>query len=231
MTCLILGNNLYVCDLLQKTASSAAYLELTGTCADAFEASAFLQKRPVDLLLISDEIPGITGLDFLKSLFAPPLAILIASTPDHAAEAFDLMVADYLVKPFNSARFAAALQRAKEIFEGRGVPNKKVEKDAIFVRSGNALLKIRFDEILWVQALGDYVVFQLEERKYTVHTTLRLVEERLPSEKFFRIHRSYIVALEKVESVEEGCRVILNNQPLPVSERFRTGLLEQLNLL
>lgn len=231
MTCLIVGNNLYAGDLLQKTASSASYLELAGKCADAFEAIAFLQKQPVDLLLVADEMPGTTGPDFLKSLSAPPLAILIASTPEHAAEAFDLMVADYLVKPFSVARFAAAVQRAKEIFDGRGMAKKKVEQGAIFVRSGNALLKIPFDEILWVQALGDYVVFQLEGKKQAVHTTLRLVEERLPREKFVRIHRSHIVTLEKIESIEEGNRVILNNQSLHVSERFRAGLLERLNLL
>jgi two-component system, LytTR family, response regulator len=231
MNCLIVGGNLPAGSPFEKSMSDFPYLETIGTCATANEAFAFLQQKPVDLLLVFNELPDSTGLDFLAGLPSGALAILIASNQNDAVRAFELSVADCLVEPFTPARFSAALKRAKEIFDGRNADKKHPEKDFIFVRSNNTLVKIRFDEILWVQALGDYVVFQLEEKKHIVHTKLYLAEAKLPPEKFAYIHRSYIVALDKIKIVEKGAQLILNGHSLTISKSFRAALLERLNLL
>lgn len=231
MTCLIVGDHPVVKSLLNKMVSSVSYLEVAGECADAFGAIAFLQKQPVDLLIITDSMPDLSALDILSNLSLRPLAILISSKPEGAAEALDHMVADYLVEPFTPARFAAAILRAKEIFDGRSLAKSGAEKDAVFVRANNVLQKIRFDEILWVQALGDYVVFQMEDKKHVVHTKLHLVEKELPPGKFIHIHRSYIVALDKIKSVEKGNHITVNGHSLSIGQGYKAELLKRLNLL
>ncbi len=228
MTCLVLGDHTLINGFLEKTPPAIGHFPIVGTCHDSLEALAFLQQKPVDLLIVVEEEPNLA---FLEHLARRPLVIVISRDENFAAMAWDYMVVDFLVKPVAPTRFMAALQRAKEIFDGRQLGRNMVEGSVVFVRSGNSLLKIRLDELLWVQALGDYVVFHLGDKKHLVHTKLRLVEERLPPEKFVRLHRRFIVALDKIEKVEEGNRVFLGGQSLPVSQGFRSGLLDRLNFL
>lgn len=230
MTCLIIDDNPLARALLRQMATSVPFLEVAGECASTSETLDFLQTQSADLLLLDIEMPGMTGLELIKSLPVRPLTILVTAKPEYAVEAFEVPVLDYLVKPIAFPRFVMAAQRAKEAFDSRNGEKPRFEKDSIFVRSNTALLKIRFDELLWAEAMGDYVVFQLADKKHVVYTTLRQVEEKLPPDQFLRIHRGYIVSLKKIEKLEEG-RVIVHQTTLPVGETFKTSLLNRLNLL
>ena len=233
MKYLIIDDNPMARAVLRQLASNIRGLTLAGECASALEAFHFLQEETVDLLLLDVEMPEMSGLELLQNLASRPIVILITSKTEYAAEAFDLNVADYIVKPVTLARFMGAIQKARELWEGRhNVVEPSTEKDYLFVWADNALVKIRYDEILWVQALVDYVQFvTVSGKKYTVHATMKAVEGHLNDLRFVRTHRSYIVNSDKIDRIEEGAMIVIGKQVIPMSEQYRVKVIERINLL
>ena len=231
MTCLIIDDNPLARLALRNMASEIEGLQLAGECESAMEAFNFLQKNPADLLLLDVELPGMSGLELLKSLDHQPLAILITSKTDYAVEGFDLQVVDYIVKPVALPRLLKAVQRAMERFEAqRPASVEELHPSHLFARVNNQLLRIDFDDILFVQALGDYVVFQTANKKHPVHLTMKAAEERLPASRFLRVHRSYIVALNKIANVEQNS-LLVGKHIVPVSEHYKGELMQKLNVI
>jgi hypothetical protein len=233
MKYLIVDDNPMARTVLRQLASGIEGLTLAGECASALEAFNFLSKEPVDLLLLDVEMPEMSGLELLQNLPVRPLVVLITSKAEYAAEAYNLNVADYLVKPVNMPRLLAAIQKARELWEGRlNSVEKSSDKDYLFVRSEGALVKIRFDEILWVQALVDYVqFFTVSGKKHTVHATMKSVENHLSDPRFVRSHRSYIVNADKIDRIEESTMIIIGKQVIPMSEQYKAAVSKRLNLL
>lgn len=177
-------------------------------------------------------MPTMTGLELIRNLEKRPIIILITAKKDYAVEAFELNVADYIIKPVTLSRFMAAVDRAKELHESKDqkiVTNEK-EKDYIFVRSNSLLTKVRIADIIYVQALGDYVNIFTKEKRLTVHITLKGMEEKLPKDKFYRLHRSYLTSLNHIDNIEEGT-VYVGKHPLPIGEQFKKELLKRINLI
>ncbi|MCB0567084.1 MAG: response regulator transcription factor [Phaeodactylibacter sp.] len=231
MTCLIVDDNPLARLALRNMASEIEGLQLAGECESAIDAFNFLQKTPADLLLLDVELPGMSGLELLKSLDHQPLAILITSKTDYAVEGFDLQVVDYIVKPVALPRLLKAVQRAMERFEAHYPPGaEELGPSYLFARVNNQLLRIDFDDVLFVQALGDYVVFQTADKKHPVHLTMKAVEERLPPSRFLRVHRSYIVALNKIANLEQNS-LLVGKHIVPVSENYKGELMQKLNVI
>ena len=231
MTCLIIDDNPLARLALRNMASEIEGLQLAGECESAMEAFNFLQKNPADLLLLDVELPGMSGLELLKSLDHQPLAILITSKTDYAVEGFDLQVVDYIVKPVALPRLLKAVQRAMERFEAQHPASaEELGASHLFARVNNQLLRIDFDDVLFVQALGDYVVFQTADKKHPVHLTMKAVEERLPPSRFLRVHRSYIVALNKIANLEQNS-LLVGKHIVPVSENYKGELMQKLNVI
>lgn len=233
MKCLIVDDNPMARAALRQIVSKIEGLSLVGECQSAEAAFDRLKQEPVDLLLLDVEMPEMTGLDLLQSLPVRPLAILVTSKSEYAAEAFNLNVADYIVKPVTLPRFLTAVQKAREIWDSR---NNVVEKhdgpEDLFVRANGALVKIRLDDILWVQALVDYVQFVVSSgKKITVHATLKSVESHLSDPRFIRTHRSYIVNLNKIDQIQEGSMILIGKQIIPISEQYKPAVLKSLNVL
>jgi len=233
MKYLIIDDNPMARAVLRQLASGLEGFEYAGECASALEAFNFLQKEAVDLLLLDVEMPEMSGLELMQNLSVKPLVILITSKTEYAVEAFELNVADYIVKPVTMPRFMAAISRARELWEGRhNTVEKSTERDYLFVRSDGALIKIRFDEIQWVQALVDYVQFVIANgKKYTVHATMKSVENHLQDPRFVRSHRSYIVNTDKIERIEEGSMIVIGKQVIPISEQYKSAVISRLNIL
>jgi DNA-binding LytR/AlgR family response regulator len=230
MTCLIVDDNDIARLTLSQLISHTGLLELTGECRDALEAHQQITKNAPDLLFLDIEMPGMTGIELLRTLPKKPLTILTTSNKDYALEAFELNVVDYLLKPVTLPRLLQAVEKAREAFQKDNTEVKKVDDDYIFIRDNGTLRKIRLDEILWIEAMGDYIKIYMPGKWHIVHTTLKAVEEKINSANLMRIHRSYIVALDKIDSIEDGVLNIMNT-PIPVAESYRGQLIKKLKLL
>jgi len=195
------------------------------------EAFNYLETEPVDLVFLDVEMPGMTGIELVKNLKKRPIIILVTSKKDYAVEAFELNVADYLIKPVTLSRFMAAVDRAKEINDSKGgkVEISEKDQDYIFVRSNSALTKIKLEDIIYIQALGDYVKIFTHTKHNLVHSTLKHIEEKLPADQFFRLHRSYLVAIGHIDKVEENTAYI-DKHHIPIGEQYKKDLLTKLNL-
>ncbi|MBA3679846.1 MAG: response regulator transcription factor [Bacteroidetes bacterium] len=217
---------------MKQLISQVEFLVLKKECSDPMEAFNYLKTEDVDLVFLDIEMPGMSGIELLKNLEKHPLIIFITANKEYALEAFELNVADYILKPINLSRFMAAVSRAKELFDNK---EQKFElnqndKDYIFVRSNSQLVKIKINDILYVQALGDYVNIFTSTARNTVHITLKALEEKLPAKKFYRLHRSYLIAIDHIDRVEEGTAFI-DKHPIPIGEQFKKELLKKLNLI
>ncbi|HEU4719417.1 MAG TPA: LytTR family DNA-binding domain-containing protein [Bacteroidia bacterium] len=231
MNCLVIDDNALSRTALRQLISQTDFLELKGECADPVEAFNALKKEKIDLLFLDIEMPGMTGLEFVRQLETRPIIILVSAKKDYALEAFELNVADYIMKPVQLPRFMTAVARAKELFDNRESKVEKSEdREYFFVRTHKQLSKIRLDEILYIQALGDYVTIHTFEKKITVHLTLRAIENELPSARFYRLHRSFIAALDHIDSIEENTAYIKGN-PVPIGEPYKSTLLKKLHLI
>ncbi|MGZ3942238.1 MAG: LytR/AlgR family response regulator transcription factor [Bacteroidia bacterium] len=232
MKCIIADDNKMSREMVKQLIDQVDFLELKAECENPVEAYNILKKEEIDLVFLDVEMPGMTGIELIKNLEKRPIVILITAKKDYAVEAFELNVADYIIKPVTLPRFMAAVERAKELFESRDqkfeVTGK--EKDYIFVRSNSLLTKVKIKDIIYVQALGDYVNIFTPEKRLTVHITLKGMEEKLPQDKFYRLHRSYLTALHHIDNIEEGTAYI-GKHPLPIGEQYKKELLRKINLI
>lgn len=234
MNCIIVDDDELSRTVISHLISQVSYLTLTQECSNPVDAFSYLRKEDVDLVFLDVEMPGMTGIELIKNLEKRPIVILITAKKDYAVEAYELNVADYIVKPVVLSRFMAAVEKAKELFDSSDqklhVNGNGKAKDYIFVRSNSVLTKIKIKDINYIQALGDYVNIFTREKRHTVHITLRGIEEKLPRDKFYRLHRSYLVALDQVDTVEEGTAYV-EKHPLPIGEQYKKPFLKKLNLI
>ena len=229
MNCLIVDDNKIARTVLKHMVSGLDFLAMAGDCANVTEAVNVMDKTTIDLLLLDIEMPKVSGLDFLKTLNDPPLVILITTNPEYAVAAFEYNVVDFLVKPLKEDRFLKAIYRAKEIFESKAKLLES-DKEYFFIREKGISTKLMISDILFVQALGDYVTIHTPNRKFTVHYSIGAIEKKLPLNKFMRVHRSYIVALDKIDTLEDGTAFVYQS-PVPVGDSQRAELMKRLNIL
>lgn len=232
MNCIIVDDNKMARTALKKLIEQVDSLVLQEECASPIDAYNYLLKENVDLVFLDVEMPGMTGIELVKNLEKRPIIILITSKTDYAVEAFELNVADYIIKPVTLSRFMVAVAKAKELFESKGqkVELNEKDKEYMFVRSNSILTKIKIKDITYIQALGDYVNIYTIDNRYTVHITLKGMEEKLPEDKFYRLHRSYLIALDHIDKVEEGTAFI-GKHPVPIGEQYKKELLKKINLI
>jgi DNA-binding LytR/AlgR family response regulator len=231
MNCLIVDDNKIARTTMKQLASQVKDVIVAGECASAMDAYNELQELPVDLMLLDIEMPGMSGLELTKNLGnKKPVIIFTTSKKEYAAEAFELNVADYIVKPVTPARFIQAIDKAREILESNSEEVKINEEEFIFIRDSNVVKRLKLEDILYAESMGDYVKLHTAQKFFAVHTTLKAVEERLPVSKFIRVHRSYIVAINKIDTLQDGA-LIINNKPLPVSDAYRATLNKRMNIL
>jgi DNA-binding LytR/AlgR family response regulator len=231
MNALIIDDNTIARSVLKKLSSQLKDIVIAGECATAMEAYNFLQTQAVDILLLDIEMPGMSGLELVKNLGAKrPVIVFTTSKKEYASEAFDLNVADYIVKPVTPARFIQAMDKAREIIESGQEEVRWTDEEFIFIRDSTIIRRLKVDDILYAEAMGDYVKVYTPQKFFAIHTTLRTVEERLPASRFFRVHRSYLVALSKIDTIQEGV-LIIGDKPIPVADAYRKALNTRMNIL
>jgi DNA-binding LytR/AlgR family response regulator len=231
MNTLIVDDNKMARFAMKQLASQVKDILIAGECANAMDAYNLLQEQPVDLILLDIEMPGMTGLELIKNIGkSRPVIIFTTSKKEYAVEAFELNVADYIVKPVTPARFIQAIDKAREIIESNKEEFNTNEEEFLFIRDSNIVRRLKLEDILYAEAMGDYVKLYTAQKFFAVHTTLKTVEERLSAKKFARVHRSYIVALNKIDTIQDGA-LIVNGKPLPVADAYRAGLNKQIKIL
>lgn len=231
MNCLIIDDNKIARTTLKQLASQVKDLTVLGECSNAMEAWNFIREETVDLLLLDIEMQGMSGLELTRNLGDNgPVIVFTTSKKEYAAEAFELNVADYIVKPVTPARFIQAIDRVRTILDSNKEEVKLAEDEFIFIRDSNIVRRLGLDDLLYAEAMGDYVKLYTPAKFYAVHTTLKAVEERLPAGKFLRVHRSYIVAVGKIETIQDGA-LIINGKSLPVADAYRSALNKRMNIL
>lgn len=234
MNCIVVDDDKLARTAIRILIEQVDFLQLQQECATPVEAFNFLQKDDIDLVFLDVEMPEMSGIELIKNLEKRPIIILITSKEDYAVEAFELNVADYIIKPVTLPRFTRAVSKAKELFDSKDhmVDTNEKDKNYIFVRSNSILTKIKLNDITFIHAMGDYISIYTGEKDKccTIHCTMKVIEDKLPANKFFRLHRSYLVALDHIDSVEENTAYVGKNF-LPIGEPFKKKLLKKLNLI
>jgi two-component system LytT family response regulator len=226
ITCIITDDEPFARKGLQGYVEKIGFLDLKGVCEDALQLSDMLQKTPVDLLFLDIQMPHITGVEFIRALSKPPKVIFTTAFEQYALQGFELDVLDYLLKPISYNRFLKAAWKAKDYFALR---ENKVDTASpyMFPKSNGRLEKINFDEILFIEAMENYAAIYLENRKIIIHTTFKALLEKLPVKQFIQTHKSYIVALNRVESID-GNTIHIQKHQVPISKYMRESVLGQI---
>jgi len=205
------------------------FLELEASCFSAIEASYILKKQSVDLMFLDINMPYLSGLEFLESLEKAPLTIFTTAYSEYALDGFRLQVIDYLLKPISFQRFFQATQKALELFQSRIIikNNEKSETNDIFIRQGDSFQRINRQDIIYVEAMQNYLKLMMEDGTYIIHQTMQSLEAMLPTACFFRIHKSYLVNISRIDTISGG-RLFINGVELPVSRHRKEDLLNMI---
>lgn len=205
-------------DVIKHHTDKVPFVELRETFSDAFLAINYLQKHPVDLIFLDIKMPDISGIEFLKSLSKVPLIIFTTAYTEHAVQSFELDAVDYLLKPFSIARFLKACNKAQELYSLR---SQKLESktDYIFVKDGYEHVKIMLNDILYIEASGNYTQIQLIDRMVSTRITINDLIEFLPSSDFIRCHRAYIVAKNKISKFDKN-QIWIAEKIIPIGTTF-----------
>jgi DNA-binding LytR/AlgR family response regulator len=231
---LIVDDEPLALDVLETYIGQMSELKLVQRCTNALEANEALQQHDIDLMFIDIQMPQLTGIDFVKTLTNPPMIVFTTAYPNYAIQGFDLNALDYLLKPISLERFMKAVNRAVEhhsalhrdhIHEASPLDSAEF----FFVKADKKLVKVNFDDIIYIEGLKDYVIIRLLNTRVITLQTMKSLEERLPAGKFRRIHRSFIVAMNKIIAVDGSLvEVMEKDKPksLPIGKNYRDELLE-----
>ena len=222
--CLIVDDEPLSRDILRKYIAEVKDLDLVAECSDGFEATHQLVKQHIDLLFLDINMPGLTGISLARSLDSAPLIIFTTAYPEFAVEGFELDALDYLVKPYSFERFLKAANKALRRIssdKGAGGPAQK-----ILVKADKKLFALEPGRILYIEGQGDYIRIHLEDRKLMVHDTIKNFMESLPGDCFMRVHKSWVVNLEKISFIE-GNMIRISSEIIPLSPIHREELLER----
>lgn len=231
MQCIIIDDSPLARTTLSFLCSQIRDLQVLAEFPGAIQAYSFLSENDVDLLFLDIEMPGMTGIELARNLANRcPIIIFTTSKKEYAIDAFELHVADYLVKPVMPSRFFKAVDRVREALESRESKVLLEGCDFVFVRDSGMLRKVELNEICFLEAMGDYVKLYTSSKMYVIHGSLKNLEGKLSSSMFLRIHRSFIISLSHIDYLQEST-VRMCERFIPIGDNYRRVLLERMNTL
>jgi DNA-binding LytR/AlgR family response regulator len=228
MKCLIIDDEPIACRGMKEYVAQIEFLELAGVYADPLQAYQVLDSGEIDLIFLDIEMPRLSGIDFIKSLKKVPAIIFTTAYTSYAVEGFELGVVDYLLKPISFPRFLKAVNKVKELHSTMrpviATPNE--EKGSFFIKENGMFVKVYYDEVLYAEALQNYVAIHLAGKKMITYITLSILEKQLPEAIFMKVHKSYIVSLQKIKAIE-GNTVLIESAQIPVSRNMKDLLMQK----
>jgi DNA-binding LytR/AlgR family response regulator len=228
MRAIIIEDDKIFVRILQELVSKNPNLELAETFYTAEDATAFLKEELVDLIFLDVSLPNMSGMDILPLIDKKTQIIFVTGDEKYAAEAFNFNVVDYLVKPISSERFTKAVDKAKDLYDLRNT--NLFNRNRLYLKENNVYHNVHADDVLFVEALGDYVTVNTKNRKYTLLTTMKQIEQKLPEQKFARVHRSFIVNIDRVDTFDGGMMVI-DKKLISIGKSYRQAVTSRLNLI
>ena len=233
MNCIIVDDDKISCKILEGYVIKSTSLNLIGSFSDAVEARNILTKRhDIDLIILDVEMPEMNGFDFIGSLDFPPNIIIVSSAEEYAMKAFDFNVVDYLLKPVTYGRFCKAIDKTVRYFARKEASSSGDEE--IFIKKSSSLVKLKLREIIYIEALENYVTLNTNDDKFTIHFTMKAIENQLPSGVFIRVHRSFIINKSMIQAIKENALDINiggSLKSIPVGKSFRDSLLNDINVM
>ena len=221
-TCIVIEDEPLAQNILKKYIEDHPSLELIAVCSDAMEAQTILRQQPVQLLFLDINLPKLSGINFIKTLIHPPLIIFTTAYPEFAVEGFELNAIDYLLKPFSFERFLKAVNKAIEKINSSAISSQKKEPPApsfVFLKADKKIHKINLDNILYIEAVGDYMKVVTESGQLLVNETMKKILEDFPASEFIRVHKSFIVAINKIKYIE-GNYVQVGDKSIPIGATY-----------
>lgn len=223
--CIVVDDEPLSRELVGDYISDCPELNLVASFANAMDARSYLQNETTNLIFLDINMPRLSGISLMKSLSNPPEVIFITAYGEYAVEGFEMEAVDYLLKPFEQERFLKAVGR----FLGKVNHNENSSPDYLMVKADKKMFRVELDQLQYVEAMGDYIRLVTADKKLTVYDRLSSFMEKLPKERFCQIHKSYVIALEKIEYLE-GNSVRIGETSLPVSKSFRSALVNKLSI-
>ena len=227
LNCIIVDDEPPAREGLAEDIRETGFIEIVGIAENALQAAELIQTVKVDLIFLDIEMPQLNGLDFIKSLKSPPMVIITTAYPGYALEGYDLDVMDYLLKPISFNRLLKACHKAKEFYtlkQHNGLA--KPANDYFFIKCNGRYEKIFLKELLFVEAADNYVTIHTTEKKMLSYHTLKSMQQYLPGTDFIKVHKSFIISIDKISQIE-GNRVIINNHTIPISRNFKEAVLSR----
>jgi DNA-binding LytR/AlgR family response regulator len=224
--CIIIDDEPLAHRVIERYSENVPFLEIVAKCFNAIEAIEVMHNQQVDLLFLDINMPKLTGMEFLKTLKNPPLVIITTAYAEYAIQGYEMDVVDYLMKPFAFDRFFRAIQKAEDILRSKEAPVheerelQSPEEEYIFIKSSKKTYKVNLNEILYIEALGDYVKIFTTDRMIVSYQSLKNIETMLPARTFPRIHKSFIISLQKIDLIE-GNHVKIKDRLIPVGTNFK----------
>jgi DNA-binding LytR/AlgR family response regulator len=230
LNCLIIDDEPLARKGLREYIADVDFLQLAGEFDNPLKAAQILGSQEIDLLFLDIHMPKISGIDFLKTLRNPPLVILTTAYPQYALDGFDLSVLDYLLKPISFDRFLKAVMKAREHHQNRqgaALTQTAKEDDYVFIKSDSKLVKLAYDDIIFVEALQNYVAVHTTDKKYISYLTFKSMEDSLPADRFLKVHKSYLVSVSRITSIE-GNEIVAGTHHIPISRNLKDEVMDKL---
>lgn len=222
--CIIVEDEPLAQNVLKKYIADHPSLELVGTCTDALEAQGILNKQDVQLIFLDINLPKLSGINFIKTLLQSPLIIFTTAYPEFAVEGFELNAVDYLLKPFSFERFLKAVNKVVEKLNNSMVSKKEEKNSYIFFRSDKKIHKVDLENILYIEAIGDYMKVITDSGQLIINETMKNLQEELPAGSFIRVHKSFIISRSKIKYIE-GNYVQIEDKSIPIGATYRNEVL------
>ena len=224
--CIIVEDEVLAQQVIRSHLENTPQLELVGVYSNAVEAREALDKTEIDLIFLDIQLPGMTGLNFLKSLRQSPLVILTTAYGEYALESYEFNVIDYLLKPISLERFTRAISK---LTNGRlltlSAKDREISYDHLFIKSGSKFFKINFSEIIFIESMKDYLKIHAREHQLITHQTMSDMEKLLPPRQFIRVHKSFIVAVEHIKSIY-GNTIEAGKASIPIGSSYKNNVLD-----
>ena len=217
-----------IADYIKRT----SFLELTAQCENALQATKLMEDNPIDLMFVDINMPDLSGMDFVKTLDNPPKIVFVTAYSEYALEGFRVDAIDYLLKPISYAEFLKSANKVKSWFDNNQPKSDEVKsnKEFLFIKSDYKILRINFEDIKYIEGMSEYIKIHLSNSKPVMTLlSMKSIEEKLPADRFMRVHRSYIVNLSKISVIERNRIVFDEKVYIPVSEQYKSKFQEYLD--